>query len=302
MKVITPEKVIITLLCAVAIFGCQASTSFSGSNPEAEKKGLVLAEVNSGTITTDDLNRELKYTPEQFKSLAETQQGRREILDTMVIRELILQQAAKDGLDKSAEIEEKVQDLKKRLIVEAFLKKKVEAYAQVSDADVKNYYEQNKDKFKVDEQIRASHILVKSEKEAGDILDQIKAGANFEELARKRSACTDSSSRGGDLGWFGKGTMVPSFEEVALELKEGQISDVVKTEFGYHIVKRTGKRAAGLLPLAEVKEQIKDAIIPSRQQDAFQKIKEELKKNGNYSIKEDVLKGLENKPVGKKQG
>ena len=88
----------------------------------------------------------LKNLPEYLKAMADTPQGRKEMLDTMVIRELILQKAAKDGLDKSPEIDEKLKDLKKRLIVEAFLKKRVEAESQVSDADLKKFYEQNKDK------------------------------------------------------------------------------------------------------------------------------------------------------------
>lgn len=295
MKSITTAKFIAAAICAAALIGCQGGTPGSGSKSESKKEGQVLAEVNGGTITTGDFSRELKNLPEYLKAMADTPQGRKEMLDTMVIRELILQQAAKDGLDKGPEIEEKLQDLRKRLIVEAFLKKKVEAESQVSDADLMKFYEQNKDKFKTGEQIKASHILVKSEKEAKDILAQIKAGGSFEELAKKNSV-DSSSAKGGDLGWFGKGTMVPAFEKAALGLKEGQVSDVVKSDFGYHIIKLTGKRAAGVRPLEEVKDQIKAAIMPSRQQEVFQKIKEDLKKGAKIAIKEDVL----NAPDGKK--
>ncbi|RII31216.1 MAG: peptidylprolyl isomerase [Geobacter sp.] len=284
-------KVFTAALCAASLFGCQNGSKTSGSQSEPKKEGQVLAEVNGGTITTGDFNRELKNLPEYLKAMAETPQGRKEMLDTMVIRELILQQAAKDGIDKSPEIEEKLKDLKKRLIVEAFLKKKVEADTQVSDADLKKFYEQNKDKFKTGDQIRASHILVKTEKEAKDILAQIKAGGNFEALAKKYSV-DSSAAKGGDLGWFGKGNMVPAFEKAALGLKEGQVSDVVKSDFGYHIIKLTGKRAAGVRPFEEVKEQIKAALMPSKQQEIFQKIKEELKKDAKITVKEDVLNSL----------
>jgi peptidyl-prolyl cis-trans isomerase C len=233
--------------------------------------------------------------------MADTPQGRKEMLDTMVIRELILQQAAKDGLDKGADIEEKLQDLKKRLIVESFLKKKVEVESKVSDEDMKAFYEQNKDKFKSGEQIKASHILVKTEKEAKDIAAQLKAGGNFEELAKKNSV-DSSSAKGGDLGWFGKGSMVPAFEKAALALKEGQISDVVKSDFGFHIIKLTGKRPAGIRPFEEVKEQIKGAIMPTKQQEVFQKIKEELKKTAKITIKEDVLNSVGGKKDGANAG
>ena len=288
MKAITTVKIIIAALSVAALFGCQGGTPSTASKPDAQKEGKVLAEVNGSNITTADFNRELKNLPDYLKAMANTPEGRKEMLDTMVVRELILQQATKDGLDKGPEIEEKLQDLKKRLIVESYLKKKVESESQISDADVQKFYEQNKDKFKTGEQVRASHILVKTEKEAKDILAKIKAGGNFEELAKKYS--TDSSAaKGGDLGWFGKGSMVPVFEKAVLALKEGQISGIVKSDFGYHIIKLTGKRPAGIRPLEEVKDQIKGAIMPQKQQEIFQKIKEELKKSAKITIKEDVL-------------
>ena len=291
MKAINTAKLIAAVLCAAALFGCQGGTPSADSKTEAKKEGQVLAEVNGGSITTGDFNRELKNLPEYLKAMADTPEGRKEMLDTMVIRELILQQATKDGLDKGPEIEDKMRDLKKRLIVESFLKKKVETESQVSDADLQKFYEQNKEKFKTGEQIKASHILVKTEKEARDILAKIKAGGNFEELAKKNSV-DSSAAKGGDLGWFGKGSMVPVFEKAALALKEGQVSDVVKSDFGFHVIKLTGKRAAGIRPLEEVKDQIKGAIMPTKQQEVFQKIKEELKKSAKITVKEDVLKGM----------
>ncbi len=291
MKITAITKLITTTLCMAALAGCQGSGTSGGANSESKKEGKVLADVNSGSITTGDFDRELKNLPEYLKAMADTPQGRKEMLDTMVIRELILQQAAKDGLDKGAEIEDKLQDLKKRLIVESFLKKKVEIESKVSDEDMKKFYEQNKDKFKSGEQIKASHILVKTEKEAKDILALLKAGGNFEELAKK-SSVDSSSAKGGDLGWFGKGSMVPAFEKAALTLNEGQTSSVVKTDFGFHIIKLTGKRPAGIRPFEEVKEQIKGAIMPTKQQEVFQKIKDELKKTAKITIKEDVLNSL----------
>ncbi len=291
MKATSITPIIAAALCAATLFGCQGGTSSSGSKSEVKKEGQVLAEVNSGSITTGDFSRELKNLPEYLKAMAATPEGRKEMLDTMIIRELILQQASKDGLDKSPEVEEKLQDLRKRLVVESFLKKKVEAESQLSDADLQKFYDQNKDKFKAPEQLKASHILVKSEAEAKDILAKIKAGGNFEELAKKNSS-DSSAAKGGDLGWFGKGAMVPPFEKAVSALKEGQVSEVVKTDFGFHIIKLTGKRDAGIRPLEEVKDQIKGAIMPQKQQEVFQKIKEELKKNAKISVKEDVLKSV----------
>jgi PPIC-type PPIASE domain. len=89
--------------------------------------------------------------------------------------------------------------------------------------------------------------------------------------------------------------MVPVFEQAALALKEGQVSDVVKSDFGFHIIKLTGKRPAGTRPFEEVKDQIKSALMPTKQQEVFQKIKDELKKTAKINVKEDVLNSMDGK-------
>ena len=166
----------------------------------------------------------------------------------------------------------------------------------LTDAEMKSFYDKNMDKFKTPDQVRASHILVKSEKDAQDILAQLEKGANFEELAKKNSSDA-TAAKGGDLGWFSKGSMVPEFEKVAFSLKEGQLSDIVKTQYGFHIIKVTGKRPAGVRSFEEVKEQIKAALMPAKQQEFFQKIKDDLKKTAKISVKEDVLKSMDGKPA-----
>lgn len=284
------------MILALSLFACKP-----GPTGETKKKGDVLAEVNGKAITTEDFKSEVDRLPPYLRPMVQSNEGKKELLDSMVVREIILEQAKKDGIDKSKEVADRLEDMRKRLIVETFLKKKVEKEAQVSDADMRKFYDENKEKFKSGEQVKASHILVKSEKEAQDILAQLKSGASFEELAKKYS--TDSSaSKGGDLGWFPQGAMVPEFEKVAFSLKEGETSGVVKTNFGYHIIKVTGKRPAGIRSFDEVKEQIKSTLLPTKQQEVFQKMKEELKKTSKVSIKEDVLKNLDLKPADEKGG
>ena len=282
-------------LCLVAFFGCAKKGGETGT--KAAQKGQVLAEVNGTTITTEDYKKEVELLPPYLKPMTETPEGRKEMIDSMIVRELVMQEAKKAGIDKSPEVMDRLEDLKKRVVVEAYWKKKVEEQAKISDADLQKFYDQNKEKFKTGDQVRASHILLKTEKEAQDVLAQLKAGGKFEDLAKKYSV-DPAGAKGGDLGWFGKGSMIPEFEKVAFSLKEGETSGIVKTKFGYHIIKLTGKRAAGILPLAEVKDQIKAAILPEKQQEIFKKMREDLKKNAKYSIKEDVLKSLDTKTAG----
>ncbi len=283
-------KQLTLVACSLALFACKPA-----SQVEPKKDGKVLAEVNGKAITVGDFNAELENLPPYVRPMAQTPEGKKELLNRMIIRELVLEQAQKDGIDKSKEVAARLEEVKKLVIVEAYVRKKIEGDIKISDDEMKKFYDQNKDKFKTGDQIRASHILVKSEKEAQDVLAELKKGASFEELAKKYSKDA-SAAKGGDLGWFPKGAMVPAFEKAAFSLKEGEISGVVQTPFGFHIIKVTGKRPAGVRTFDEVKDQIKAALMPAKQQEALQQLQDNLKKDAKISVKEDVLNDVGSKP------
>ncbi len=284
MNHMTIVKALVPLVLTMSLIGCKPG--------EGKKEGKTLAEVDGKVITTEDFKSEVDRLPAYLKPMVQSNEGRKELLDSMIVRQILLEQAQKDGVDKSKEVADRLDDLRKRLIVETYLKKKVEAEAKVTDEEMKKFYDENKDKFKTGEQVRASHILVKTEKEAQDVLAQLKKGASFEELAKKYSA-DSSAAKGGDLGWFPKGAMVPEFDKVAFSLKEGEISGIVKTNFGYHIIKVTGKRAAGIRTFDEMKDQIKANLLPAKQQQIFQKMKDDLMKNAKIKRNEENLKGMD---------
>ncbi len=291
MNHLTIVKALVPMALAISLVAC---------NPgEGKKEGKTLAEVDGKVITTEDFKNEVDRLPPYLKPMVQSNEGRKELLDSMIVRQILLEQAKKDGVDKSKEVSDRLDDLRKRLIVETYLKKKVEAEAKVTDEEMKKFYDDNKDKFKTGDQVRASHILVKTEKEAQDILAQLKKGGSFEDLAKKFSG-DSSAAKGGDLGWFPKGAMVPEFDKVAFSLKQGELSGVVKTNFGYHIIKVTGKRAAGIRSFDEMKEQIKTNLLPAKQQQIFQKMKDDLKKNAKVTINEEALKGFDFKAAEEK--
>ena len=155
---------------------------------------------------------------------------------------------------------------------------------QVSPQDVQRYYEDNQQQYSQPEQVRARHILLKTEgkddaavrKQAEDLVKKARAGADFAELAKKFSEDESNNTKGGDLDFFGRGQMVPEFDKVAFSLEPGQVSDVVKTEFGYHVIKLSEKRAASQRPLAEVQAQIEDQIKWQRAQDQAQGIADDV--------------------------
>jgi len=168
------------------------------------------------------------------------------------------------------------------------------ARATVTGQQIERTYNDNIQQYSTPEQVRASHILLKTEgkddaavkKQAEELLAQIKKGASFEELAKKSSQDEPSAAKGGDLDFFNKGQMVPEFDKTAFSLQPGQMSDLVKTSYGYHIIKVTDRRAASVKTLEEVRPQIEDQLKYEQAAAAAQKLADqvagELKKPSDF--------------------
>ena len=148
---------------------------------------------------------------------------------------------------------------------------KLRATAVVPPGDIEKYYRDNQQEFTTPEQVRASHILIKSDKDdaaakakAEALLKQVKSGADFAALAKKNSEDEGSAKNGGDLDYFGRGRMVKEFEDAAFSLQPGQMSDVVKSPFGYHIIKVVDHKPAITKSIADVRQQIADRLATER--------------------------------------
>ncbi|MDE1177446.1 MAG: peptidylprolyl isomerase [Edaphobacter sp.] len=194
---------------------------------------------------------------------------------------------------------------------------------QISDADVEAYYNQHKSQYEVKEQVKVRHILVAvpqgadaktdqaAKAKADDLLKQIKNGGNFADLASKNSDDPGSKTQGGELGWLDRGRTVPEFDKTAFSLNAGQISDVIKTQFGYHILQVEEKKTAHLRPLSEVKAEIVPVLEQQRvgaaEQTFASQLASDAKKNGlekaatarglhavttDYVAKDGVVAGL----------
>ena len=163
------------------------------------------------------------------------------------------------------------------------------------DAQVREFYDKNPDKFRQDEAVRASHILFKVE-ESGDaatkkkvkdqaeaVLKQVRDGADFAELAKKHSA-DGRAQQGGDLNFFTKGQMVPAFDQAAFSLKPGQISDLVTTQFGYHIIKVTEQRVASTVPFEQVSGRIKEFLTQQQKQQKVEAFVNSLKQKAKIEV------------------
>jgi peptidyl-prolyl cis-trans isomerase C len=169
----------------------------------------------------------------------------------------------------------------------------------VSDEEIARFYNDNKDRFNVQQRLKLRHILVDGEAEAKAILAELKKGADFSKLASEKSKCP-SSQKGGDLGWVMKGMMVPEFEKAAFELKKGQKSNVVKTNFGYHIIMNDDEEAAKQRELTEVKDMIVKQIQGEKGEEAVGKLIEQVKKDYPVTFNETFFSAGQNEKAADK--
>lgn len=251
----------------------------------------ILATVDGRSITKQDAQIFVRATAPgtSFGQLTPAQQ--KMITDRLVERVLFVEAAKKEGIEKTADYKENLEKLKEELLVSLWMKAQMEN-AIVSDSEAKEFYENNKDKFKVPESVHARHILVADEKTAKEIIDQLKKlkgtalKKKFIELAKAKST-GPTGPKGGDLGTFARGQMVPEFEEAVFKLKNGEITVVpVKTQFGYHVIFLEELKPGTVVPFDQVKEKIIQTLKQKQFQTKLAEVAKELKSKAKIDIKE----------------
>ncbi len=300
------------------------------NKPQAPKEdpNKVVATVGSKKITLGEIDKTIMQRMPQLAQLPEDTrlhympELRRKVLDMTIVEGLLDDEVAKLGYKVSdADVTAKVKeictrngmtedqlkerltsmgksmeelrsDISKDLAYQYLFEKKLGDAVNVSDADVKKYYDDNGDKYTVQEQVRASHILVKvdpnaseedkaaAKKKAQELLAKVKAGGDFAEIAKESSDCP-SKAKGGDLGFFERGRMVKPFADAAFAMKVGDISDIVETQFGYHIIKVTDRKPAGKKSFDEVKDSIRMQLENKQRSEATRKYVDGLKAKAN---------------------
>ena len=169
--------------------------------------------------------------------------------------------------------------LKKDIVQYVETKKLLEPSIEITDDEMQDYFNENKDSFAQEEQVEASHILVEDKKTAEKVAKQLEEGKDFADLAKEYSTDSSTQGNGGSLGYFGKGDMVEEFEKAAFSMDIDEISDPVKSEYGYHIIKVTGKKEAKKASLEDNKDEIKDALLESKMSEEYATWLEEVKKD-----------------------
>lgn len=246
-------------------------------------KNKVLAIVEGKEITEKDVEFLLAGIGPQQAMQFNNEEGRKRLLDELINQEMFYLEAIEKGYDKEEAFKLELQKAKENILKQMAIRELLDNI-QVTDEEVKEFYEEHKEQFVSPESVRAQHILVKEEDKAKEILAEIKEGLSFEEAAKKYSECP-SKAQGGDLGEFTKGKMVPEFEAAAFELAVGELSDLVKTQFGYHIIKVTDKKEKGTKNFEEVKSQIKNQILAMKQNKEYLDKTNSLRSKFKFEVK-----------------
>ncbi|MBU4563040.1 peptidyl-prolyl cis-trans isomerase [bacterium] len=244
----------------------------------------ILASFEGQTITLGEFNQLWEQVPEDYK----LQLDKSMVLDQMISEKLLIQEAKNMGLEKDNDVLEQIKKMTEQILVQALIEREILDKVKVSDEEVVEYYTENKNDFTEKEQVHLFNILVETEEEAQDILEQLKAGGDFSEIAKEKST-GPSAAQGGDLGYLSKGTIIPEIEEVVFALEVEELSEVVKTDFGFHILKITEKKPETVKALEEIKEDIIQTLLPTKQKEAFENLLEELKSQVEIEINEEAL-------------
>lgn len=295
---------VVVLLFAVSLVGCAKVAA------TVDGKKIYLKEVEK---QYESLKKQHQQSGLGGSELAKQEKEfKRNIVEGLIEQELIVGEAQKRGIKVTdKEVEEringikrmfpdeqkfqealvkeniKLDELRNNIKVQGLVRKLSDQIAgdvKVSAQEIQEYYNKNPAQFEVPEQIQASHILVKDEAQAKDILSQLQKGADFSELAKKFSIDPSNKDKGGDLGLVRRGQMAPEFEKALFELQPGQLSNPVKTSFGYHIIKARERKAPSKKTFEEAKSDIEQSLLQQKKQGKFRAFIDSLRKKAKIKI------------------
>lgn len=261
----------------------------AGLSPATAK---VLAKVDGQEITDDDVKLALEDIGSTLPQQLQGADRENYVVDYLIDMILVAKKAEADKLADGVEFRRRLTYLRERALMETLFGNLGREAA--TDAALQAVYEQAAKAQTGEPEVKARHILVATEAEAKAALKRVRDGEDFAKVATEVSR--DPGSQGGDLGWFSKDQMVPEFGNAAFAMEPNQISEPVKSQFGWHIIKVEGKRTKSFPPFEQVKEQVKQYVVQRAQQDLISKLRSAAKIERMSDAKPDLVKPDPAKP------
>ncbi len=255
------------------------------------KREKVLVRMRGGDITRSVFQNEIMKVSENpyYQGFLSTVGGKRQYLEGLIEEKIIVIQAKKEELHKRKEYRERVKEMKDQVLISFMMEELRKELLSVSDKEINDYYENQKEEFLNPEQVKTSHILLSTRQDAEGVMEKLKGGEKFKDLTKQYSIDSMTAARDGDLGYFSRGDMVPEFEQAVFKLKNiGDITDIIKTQFGYHIVKLTGRKKTGEKSVTEAKDEISKLIQRNKYNNIMEQYKRELRVDVDEELLEDI--------------
>ena len=276
-------KIIIILLSVGIVLSIFALNLLGGGKQDDP----VLAKVNGVAITQSQLSPLVQMYREKSRTDNLGQEEKLKILQGLIARQLMLQQKESEDIRKEERVVKQVKELEDRLVVSVFLEKHVGKNFVVTDEEIKEYYKQNLPKFASPPKVKARQIVLRNRNDANQVMEKLRKGGDFAQLAKEYSIDIAGAREGGSMGTIEKGRIRPELERAVFTLDVGELSDIVETPVGFHIVTVDERITTSYKPLNEVNESIKKAIMLEKESKAFDEMYEKLKKKAKVEIFED---------------
>jgi len=292
------KLVLVVLLVCISMGGC-AKDEEKSSVRDAPQERIVqtgaldadtVARVGDEVITRGDLGQILSQIPVQYRSRYSSAQGMKELVDRLIDMKMLAWEARKQGLNERPDMKMKLNNMIDQVLAHE-LENEIKKNLKIGEQDIETYYKEHQDSYNNPVKVKASHILVESKDEAESILQALRGGADFAELAKEKSKCP-SAAKGGDLGWFEKGKMDPAFEKAAFDLKKGELSDVVKSSFGYHLIKMENIRPARTKTLDQARKSIERTLERDLLETQVSDLKTRIRNEITVEVNEEYFTSL----------
>jgi len=256
------------------------------TEPTAAVEQVVIAEVNGEPVYLAELKEVWVTMPENYKT--QFPGGFKDLLEQWVRQVLLVQEAQKAGLADDPTVKKKIENLSRQIMIQELVNKEIIGKVTISDEEIEKEYSSNPTLYTDAEQVKARHIMVNTQEETDAILKELKDGKPFEQVAKEKSQSPDAQN-GGEMGLIRKGDLDPEMEKVLFDLAPGNVSEALKTDYGIHIFLVEEHLQPRLKDLSEVKEEIRSKLLPKIQQEAFEKLIEDLKNKSEIVIMEENL-------------
>jgi len=307
----------VVLAIALLALGCD-NVSKEGVSPESTahgqkaegKEGPVLARVGDAVITVKDFQAQVERIPPFYRAQLQSKEGKQRLLDNLIRLELLYQEALRQGLDKDPEYTKRLEEIKKSLLARSLEQKISESEIEVTDKQIADYYEENKERYAIKPSAHIYQILVKVPKDASEqdekaaqekinkAYAELKAGKEFSEVAKEYSEDSFTAKRGGEIPKLRKGTRSEEVNRVVFEeLNPGEMSAPFKDKRGWNIIKLVSRTDASYKTLDDVRDQIKRTLQFKLKRETLENKVEELKSKYGVVVYEEILFGPEQQPA-----